>query len=245
MSVIRTRQKDGSFKLSGFDMDLIDELSKTLNFKVILDFIDGSHPFGRVFSNGTATGAIGDVVSGRAQITIGRLYLTFYRLQVADSSISYFSFPEIFVVSPGKMLSDFEKLLQPFDSTVWLMLLAIFVTAISVTIFLNAKKLQKYQSFVYGSDIKYPLNSILVAALGGSHHKLPKRNFSRFLLMMFLVLCLVLRNAYQGSLYKFLQSEERKKTADTIDDIVEQEYEFYISPYQTDIFENQPKLLAR
>ena len=101
------------------------------------------------------------------------------------------------------------------------------------------------QDFVLGRFNRHPGTNLWVAVFGGSQGNLPERNFSRFLLMMFLIFCLIMRSAYQGSLFKFLQTDQRHNEVGTIDDLVKQKYDIYIHPSHMDLFEGQPLLIER
>lgn len=54
--------------------------------------------------------------------------------------------------------------------------------------------------------------------------KLPGRNFARFILMLFVLFSLVMRTAYQGKQFEFIQKEMRKKNVQTIDELVKLNY---------------------
>lgn len=240
LSVIKTKRSDGTFELSGFDMDLMNELSKALNFRKVIEFYESDQPWGTVQKNGSVDGALGEVVKGKADMAIGRYYLQTARTKVADSSVAYYNFHEVFVVSPGSSLSSFEKLLQPFDSIVWVLLLALF-GAILAAIFILKTKLKNLFEF----ENNHPVTNVIIAILGGSQAKLPKRTHTRLLLMTLLIFCLVTRSAYQGSLYKFLQTDGHHKGVESIDDMIEQEFDIYILATELNIFENNSKVASR
>lgn len=242
LATIRKSNGNGSFELSGFDMDLLHELSKALNFTTDVKFMTGPSPYGRVNPDGSVSGSLGEVASGRAKIAFG-IYLNLYRVAVAEASVMYYSFPEIFAVSPNARLSPFEKLLQPFDDTVWILIWMMILIAFVVIVAFKTR-FKRYESFVFG-PVKYPFLNMFSIIYGGSHKKLPKRNFARFILMKFLLFCLVMRNAYQGSLYNFLQSDKTDKELETINEMIEQDYELFTYPYQLALFENGTKKEAR
>jgi hypothetical protein len=65
--------------------------------------------------------------------------------------------------------------------------------------------------------------------------------------MMFLILCLILRNSYQGALFKFLQSDENIEEISSFNDLIDKEYDLYVYEYYKDEFEmfKEPKVAAR
>lgn len=86
-------------------------------------------------------------------------------------------------------------------------------------------------NFIIGKDIKAPFNNLFAVVYGISVMKLPNRNFARFILMVFIVYCLVLRTVYQGRIYNNMKSNQRKPDLASIDEIMEKKYEFYL--YET------------
>lgn len=56
----------------------------------------------------------------------------------------------------------------------------------------------------------------------------PARNFARSLLMIFILYCLVIRTLYQGGLFENLQSEDLGHTADTITEMLDRGFKFYM-----------------
>lgn len=237
-----TKGKETS--IVGFDMDIINLLGQTLNFTVDRNFLQGEEQWGIVYPNGTATGAIKKIQANESDIAIGNYLLRANRVATMDNSIVYFSFPVVFAIPPGTRLSPFEKLLRPFEIYVWICLLFTLSVGVLVILVLNYK-LKGLRAFVYGTGIKTPIMNMLVAICGETQTKLPKRNFSRFLLMMFLLFCLVKRNVYQGALYIFLQSDGRHKEVQSIDEMIEQGFEFYMFESYTDIVASQPKVYNR
>ena len=244
LSVIRTQKPDGSIQFSGFDIEIMNEIAKLINFNQVFKFIEGPHPFGLIYSNGTVDGALGELVNGVAKIAMGRYFLGPNRTEVAENSLVYFNFPEVIVISPGRKLSAFEKLFQPFDTFSWILLMITFATAL-IVIFVVKIKLPHYQVIIFGSGNQDPVTNLFVAFIGGNQTRIPKQNFSRCLLMMWLIFCLIIRNSYQGSMYNFLQSDESLNQGNTIEDLVERNFDLYMYPWVFSIFESQPHVLAR
>lgn len=70
--------------------------------------------------------------------------------------------------------------------------------------------------------------NLLTALFGGTQHRLPIGNVARLLLMVFLLFCLVIRTLYQGSLFKYLQSNDNAKEPNTIEEMAQKNYTFYM-----------------
>jgi len=233
-----------SNKKTGFDMSLLMGLSRSLKFTVHENFLQGDEQWGKVYENGTTTGAISKVANDEVDLTIGNFLLRPSRTKYMNNSVPYFSYPIVFIIPPGKRLSAYEKLLQPFEYLVWVILASTFLMGISIIFILNFQS-KTVKAFVFGRGIESPYTNMLIAIFGGSQRVLPRRNFSRFLLTMFLVLCLVKRNVYQGSLYLFLQSDGRAKEVQSIDQMIDQHYEFYMFESYTDLVVSYPKIYEK
>jgi hypothetical protein len=244
LAVFKMWKHNGGFELIGFDIEFLKALSQSLHFHSDVNFLDGNDTWGMVLANGTVTGGLGELVKRNAEIGIGNYFLKANRLKVLDSSSVYYTFPLVFVIPPGAPLSPFRKLLQPFNAIVWFLLLLTLLVGV-VSILLINRRNKTIRDFVYGSNVRNPLTNMLLVALGSSQPKLPRRNFSRFLLMMFSMFCLVQRSIYQGSLYIFLQSDTHEKEVQTFAELLEKDFDFYLFDSHADIFEDHPKITKR
>lgn len=115
-----------------------------------------------------------------------------------------------FYVPDGEPYGQFEKMWMMFEPEVWLGIcctLLFWAVAIQV---INRSS-QTVQHFVYGRDINTPTMNLFDIFLNGGKYKVPKRNFARFILMLFVYWCLVVRVCYQSKLFEFLQSDFRKE----------------------------------
>lgn len=230
--------------VTGFDIELIKVIAESLNFTLKKEILEGNEQWGTIFPNKSTTGAIKKIMSNESDIAIGNFLLRASRVSIMDHSTVYFSFPVVFAIPLGSKLSAFEKLLRPFELVVWILLLITLTVGLLVILVLNLKY-RSLRTFVFGTGNKTPVTNMLVAIFGGSQKNLPKRNFSRFILMLFLLFCLVQRNCYQGSLYIFLKSDGRHKEVQSIDEMVSKDFDFYMYESYSDIIESQPKIFNR
>lgn len=244
-AVKRVKSSNGNYNYRGYDIELLNALAKSLNFKIDLKFLQGVQPWGFVTANGTATGALAEVASKKNNIAIGNYFLRLNRLQVLDASVTYFSIPSMFVVPPGIHFTAFEKLLQPFESLVWFLILLAFSLGISSIILLNTKTSLKIQNFVYGTGVRQPMSNMMMVIFGITQPKLPRRNFARFILSMFLIFCLVQRSIYQGSLYIFLQSDGRHRIVSSVSEIVENDFQIHVFESVAESLQSQPEIYKR
>lgn len=239
IAVIKETLKDGSIIIHGHEIKIIETLAEKLNFTVALNFRDGFEQWGEVFENGTGTKALGELINNQTDIVIGDFFVKPVRMKSLDISDVYLNYPVILVTLKGEKLTSMEKLLQPFQPIVWVILLITFSIGLLVISIINCKYKQ-LKSFVYGADNRRPVMNMLIVIFGSQQPKLPKRNFARFILMMFIILCLVMRSIYQGSLYKFLQSDGRHKEPQSIQEMNDKKFTFLIYESNNDVIKENP-----
>lgn len=145
----------------------------------------------------------------------------------------------IFRVTRGSTFSPMEKLIKPFDFPTWTLSFVTFVVGFFV-IFLISQLPKIIQDFVFGESVQFPSYNLVQIFFGIGLTILPDRNFSRFIFLMFTILCLVLRTAYQGKMYDFLQYNIRHTHAESIQEIIDREIPVYF--YEPSAFENDYEL---
>ena len=57
---------------------------------------------------------------------------------------------------------------------------------------------------------------------------LPGRNFARFVLMLYIMMCLVMRTAYQGKQFEFITKEMRRPDIKTIDEFIARQFNILV-----------------
>lgn len=134
----------------------------------------------------------------------------------------------ILLVPPPKPVGSSVKLLLAFTFEAWIFFVAIILIAlVSASLFSIAPK--NVRTFILGENVTSPNVNILIIILGGSQKTLPKTTFARFLLMMFMIFCFVVRSGfYQGKLYDILKSEIYAKEISTFDEYYDLNYRFYM-----------------
>jgi hypothetical protein len=134
-------------------------------------------------------------------------------------------------VPSGELLSGYEKLLLPFDVYVMVMIVVTFVAAFT-TILIISYTNDTIRNFVFGRNVRSPVLNVVRIFFGDSQTILPRRNFARFLLIVYLFYCLIIRTAWQGKLFEFLQKEIRKRQVTSTDEMVETGMEIHLGDYQ-------------
>lgn len=204
--------------------------------------------WGVLYPNGSATGAMGTIINRKADFAIGKFAMTLLRNQHMKPSISYFSSPLIIVVPPGEPFTSLEKLMKPFRDLIWTFVMAILIIAFAVITLLKWKFDESVQKFVFGARNASPYLNTLNVFLGGSlaQSQSPKRNFARTILCFFMLYCLVVRNSYTGALFTFIRSDViRKPTLNSIDEMVEKDFTFFMIPTAAELTTEIPKVFER
>lgn len=231
--------KNKKKEIIGRDIDVIKAISKALNFKLILRYLDDPVPAGMLFENGSSSGAIKDLLESRADIIVADYFLKYGRLVHMEASKSYFTTELVFVVPPGRELKSIEKLLQPFSESFWISLAAFALASFVIIFFMKPSR--RLSLFVDRS----PYLSLLSIALGVSLPSLPQRSSSRILLMAFVMFCLVLQAVYQGSLYKFIQTDSKMKEVQSIEEMIQKNFKFYTIGTTDDLLNEHKEISKR
>lgn len=231
--VVSKLLSNGSYKLEGTDIKILNALSESLNFRI--DYVYIGRP-GYLFENGSSEGPLRHLIEGEADLSITLWWLKMSRLKFLDATTSYLNDQIVLVVPPGREWTALEKLILPFSFSLWLLILACLLVGLFV-IYIIKRQSTAIQNFVFGSGVANPYLSMLVGLIGGSQSVLPKRNFARFLLMMFLLYSVVIRTVYQGSFYHLMQSGSHDKEVQSIEEMIEKDFTFYAFKGNEDAYE--------
>jgi hypothetical protein len=113
----------------------------------------------------------------------------------------FYEFTDIemtYIISLGETYTSYEKFYLPFDLETWICCGIFFGGAFLIIFIINKTKNRQIQQIVYGSRVQSPAMNVLIAFFGQSQNVLPSRSFARFILMMFIIFCLIIRTGYQG-----------------------------------------------
>lgn len=224
--VTRKILRDGSLQLGGSDIEMLKGISEILNFKSEIYFDSETDGYGVIYDNGTYTGLVKDVINGHYQMIFGFYFSTYNKCTSLSCSQPYFNVPLVLIIPPATLLTAFEKLFQSFDAIVWILLTVTFFAGLVVIVIIN-KQSKAVQNFVFGHK-QMPILNFLSITFGVSMYRLPCRNFARFLLMVFVLFCLVQRNLYVGSLFRFMQSDDHHKELSSLNEIVEKGFDIFM-----------------
>jgi hypothetical protein len=114
-----------------------------------------------------------------------------------------------------------------FDFDVWLMIAFTFIGAMLIIQIINFCS-DKVKDLVFGEGIRVPTINFVAIIFGLGQTVLPRKSFARFLLVMFIILCLILRTCHQSLLYTLMQAEIRKPELETVNEAIEKGYTFIL-----------------
>lgn len=169
------------------------------------------------------------------------------RERLMTPSTYYYGSQLVWIVPPGRLFTPFEKLFKPFEFVLWISVLLTFCF-FGIFIELMRKSFGKHWKFALGSHFKITFLDLFNIFFGGSIFKVPLKNFARILFMVYIFYALVIRSAYQGALFKFMKSESSGPQAQTMTDMIERNYKFYVTKsgvsYTSNIQEVKGRLVA-
>lgn len=224
--VIIKNMANGSTSQSGTAIDIINGFATALNF---------SFEFKLFHANSTN-------ITRNIDILAGTYSLQESRMQVLSETRLLFINQIIIVIPPAILIGPIEKLFLPYDFVTWIaLLLTLAMACLAVTVVLLSSL--KYRTFIIGQYVKHEYLNIWNILLGGGKAS-PEGNFARFLLMSFMLLCLIIRNAYTGSLFNIMKNDINSREIKSISELSEKGYTFYIYHSLADRLKNE-SLLSR
>jgi Bacterial extracellular solute-binding proteins, family 3 len=203
-SAQKTFHENGTSSLSGSDVEILTAISKALNIDLVFKITTVVGSWGQVWENGSAVGAFKQLMKQEIDICANFYFLTELRSKFIQFTQAYFSISMVVMIPRGAQLSAFQKLFRPFELPVWIFVAVFLFIACCAVIVIRCQS-RKIQILFFDRNINAPMMEMLVILFGSSQHVMPRKSFSRLLLMSFAIYCFVIRTIYTGSLYKFLQ----------------------------------------
>lgn len=173
--------------------------------------------------------------------TIGLIAYTAQRQRLFSASFPYHQSTILFAVPKGKQLTAFQKLFLPFRYIIWTCIISLFGVGLFVIVALRFDHHRHHRSFVVGTQNQTPYMNMIAVFLGVSMTVLPQRNFARFLLTVWMIGCVVLRNAYQGSVFQFISTSKSAPVVNSLDEMLEHNYSLFVRRELFYLFDQVPK----
>ncbi|XP_029405731.2 uncharacterized protein LOC115066099 [Bactrocera dorsalis] len=215
--------------LAGIEGKLLEYLAMTLNFSLkfrLLDDYESSHTLdkkGVVFKELIANGT--DFVVGAFP------YRTPAKDDIFTPTFPYFLSSLNFIVNSNlEPYSPFRKLFLPFRSHIWRLLLIIYLGVFALRLIFSLMGVTR-SHFVFGVTNHMPGINMFNVCLGGAlpPRQVPRRNFARYVLMLWLIMTMLLRSSYQAFLYNLIKSNIGRPPPNTIAELLHQNYQLLMT----------------
>lgn len=239
--ILARKLVNGGYSLDGQDINLINTLAGALNFKINYTYI-GIEGF--FYENGTSEGPLKILLDGGSELSISDWWLKENRLTFFDATTPYNNDQIIFLVPSGREFTSLEKLIFPLNFYAWVLIMICFGIGFLI-IFLIERRSTFEQNFVFGYRVRRPYLNMFIAFIGATQHILPRTNFARFLLMMFLMNSLVIRSLYQGSYFELLRSNKHYNKVESINEMFTEGFTFYVPHGIADVFQGTDAMRQR
>lgn len=227
-------------RLLGRDSHLLLTIADSMNFVFDRKIFFKA---GSITENGNATGPLKLIIEKEVDFAIGDFFLKHLRTKFMDASETYASSLFVFIIPPGTDFSSLENLIGTFSKVVWMFVLSIIGLAFIVILLVNRMP-RAVNQILFGEKIKSATMNLISVILGVSIKTLPRLNFIRFLLMNYILFCIVMRTCYIGSLFRLYQLNLKHRKVSTIDEIIERGFTIYSHDSNSDLFKEHPRLEA-
>lgn len=210
----------------GFQLKIVEGLARSLNFTLTWNPLI----YGKSFDI--------DYFYKNSSVDLMPWMTCYNNYGLGENAFRFITQPYLFqsnnmAVPPGEEFTGYEKLLLPFDSSTWLLISVTFVIAYSTIFVVNLSSI-RVKNYIFGTNVSTPSLNVAAIFFGISQHVSPRRNFARFLAMLFVMFSLIIRTAWQGKMFEYLQKNITKSEVQTIEEMIQRNFTFYM----LDQFEN-------
>lgn len=234
--VIRQTLPSGAIVFDGIEILIVEQISKLLNFTMVHKRSSIGTGHGLLFENGTATGNLGLVLKGEANLTFGGNILNNDRIKFFSIGALYAQQRMVLAFKERDDQISFTRFTAPFEFYIWFLIgVTLFVATI---IILMTKKLNRRwrRFFIGGRNNRSPIQNMWAVVLGNPISNKFIANgkylgtFGRTLAIHWIILWLVIRSSYQGALYNHLQAQIFTSPYDTIEKIQKSNCKIIVLP---------------
>lgn len=218
------------------EINIVNVIAEKINFTAVVDV---SEDFGYILENGSSAGEWKKLMDSQIDIVMSFYYLVPHRTKFFGATIPYFFENILFVVPKGRSVSGVEKLIKPFNLVVWVFLIGSYVIGLIVIRIVNVFGSMRIKNFVYGTRVLHPHLNMFSTFMGLSHTRLPNRNFSRFLLMNFIIFSLNIRTIYMGMFFKNIHLTLHHGHYRKLSDVSEKNLTFTLGNWLYNMLDNQ------
>ncbi|KAM7348599.1 uncharacterized protein ACRADG_007876 [Cochliomyia hominivorax] len=216
-------------RLHGIEGSLLSLMAESMNFKIKLK-IPETPDRGVVYPNDTITELKRMVMNAEANISMVTMIHYKGNYKEVQPSYAYLHIPYVLAIPLGPKMTSLQRLIKPFHYIIWFCFNSSLMLGILLIYFLRFLGRSKLMYFIFGGGNRTPFTNLISTLCGVSILNLPKRNFARFLLAVFLLYTIIFRSAYSGALYNLLQDGRQRHTYKTISELVDNNFTIYGFP---------------
>lgn len=211
---------------SGFHYNMIRNIANALNFSLTLNPISryGGAPLFKNLS-----------IDISMQLAPFNFYILF--TDIHSFTYPYMYYYDFILVPPGEDYTEYEKLFLPFDVWVWYLIVFTFAVSFTTIFILNFTK-PGVKYFVYGKNVQTPSLNVTMIFFGISQIVVPARNFARYLVMVFIMYCLIIRTAYQGKMFEFMQKNMTQAGVQSVDELIDRNFTLHFGAEFAKLYNN-------
>lgn len=116
-----------------------------------------------------------------------------------------------------------------------------FIVGFIVIVTLKRNNFEQQRSFIVGRQNRAPFINMMNICLGGGIVTIPTRNFARTMFIVWMFGCVIIRNAYLGSLFMMMQKRRNKYPFATMDELIDANYTLYVPDTLMYLFDGFPR----
>lgn len=226
-----TTKDDGTVSYSGYCMDLLNELARTLHFTYEIYVVPDGR-YGALTDNGTWNGMVGELNQKKADIAAAPLTVTEVREKTVDFMMPFMYFTEDMLIRKQKAVQevDYLQFMNPFENEVWFCTIATIVV-ISIAVFVinyyspyGHKREDGHgtsEEFNYFNSLWFSVACMLQQ--GGDNT--PRSLSGRILAGCYWFCILIWVSTYTANLAAFFTVKNTEHPISSLDDIVKTSYQ--------------------
>ncbi|XP_055611394.1 uncharacterized protein LOC129757996 [Uranotaenia lowii] len=242
--MVKCDQKGIPIDYKGIDGHLLKALSEELNFTIQPIMPLPTIRWGVLHENGSATGATAMVLNGTVNLTLGFFGNNFIRSRFLSSTSDHYQTSLVMIISPGLEYGDFEKLLLPFQPSLWITFTLVCVTGLFIMAVLEVFPTSA-QTIVYGTPNHAPLLNFFQSGLGYAILAIPQQNFPRLLLLIWILGTFILRTVYQQIMFNNLCRSQNRSSAQNWPQFVASNYRIFALTRELYVYQGLPEYVKK
>ncbi|XP_055604690.1 uncharacterized protein LOC129752925 [Uranotaenia lowii] len=236
--IIKSTPCEPIVSVEGIEARLIQLIARKLNFRINYVLPPDNKQWGYIGPNNSIS-LMKMIQEKEVDFGIGSIAFTKSRHEYLKVGVAHHTTKVVIAIPDGRSYTAVEKLIRPFDDSVWCALLFVIFIAIIVIMCIQHFQLQ---TSLLG---RHPTLSIFEVMFGISQKSLPQNNVPRILLFTWMYYCFVIRNVYQGLMFSILQEDPHKPPLENIDEVLSEGLYFYMNNVARRFFLNMPEVQDR